>query len=257
MFSNKRLEPGIQLRDRNVVLCLDIGNEPVRIPGVDEAIEAWICLQRCKRKQHAEIEVGVLRRVLQKSGDLEIAKAVGRESFADRVLAAEVLARSAFRQHHGAGLLEGRLGISLDQGKVKQVKESGLGNEMISFIKTVRSMPDRHPPDSRSIPHTNHSGNLRNLGEQCRSNGPHRDGKRPCGPVRCLTRFRYPIDSVRVCMKRVKTYLILHIEENDNAAGEPDREPHNVDRRITLLLEQVAQGNFQIVGEHRTLFEQV
>jgi hypothetical protein len=38
--------------------------------------------------------------------------------------------------------------------------------------------------------------------------------------------------------------------QNQDAAGYPDRQPYDIDKRITLLVNNIAQGNLQVALKH-------
>ena len=61
---------------------------------------------------------------------------------------------------------------------------------------------------------------------------------------------RDAVDAVGLFVKAVVAQFIAHEEGNDQAAGQPHRQPRHIDEGIALVLAQIPQGDFQVVFQH-------
>jgi hypothetical protein len=57
-----------------------------------------------------------------------------------------------------------------------------------------------------------------------------------------------------VYMVGIEAELILHVEHDQDAAGDAHRQADDVDQRIAFVAPQVAASNFQIVLDHSFSF---
>ena len=64
----------------------------------------------------------------------------------------------------------------------------------------------------------------------------------------------YPVDPLRVGMVTIIAQFVLNIKHDKNAAGHPESKSENVDSGVSLVLEEVTEGDFQVVYEHDRTF---
>jgi hypothetical protein len=56
------------------------------------------------------------------------------------------------------------------------------------------------------------------------------------------------METVQVGMKAIKGKLIMNPQQNENAAGDTDTQPENVDERIDLAAKDIPESDFEEVG---------
>jgi hypothetical protein len=59
-----------------------------------------------------------------------------------------------------------------------------------------------------------------------------------------------PVDVIGIRMKPVKRHLIDDPQEDENACGQPDGKPDDVDDRVGPMTGEVAEGDEELVANH-------
>ncbi|GEM_PF-4701293 len=239
------------LRNRGVIFFEQhVGNESLGIPHIHVALPAVDRLQSRKGIQHAEIQMRIARHLAQHAGDFEISELLDDQRFAVGIFLAKKFSCGFDREHDGLGIAQGGLGVALRQRKIEQFKKAGLGEKMIAFVKTRLAILHRAASGAETAHQPHRVGNFRQLLHHRRTyrSGSLRDML--LALIRRLLDLDDAIEAIRLFMKRVEIQLVENVQQNQNAASEPNRQADDVDERIFLVLAQIAQGDFEMVFEH-------
>jgi hypothetical protein len=64
----------------------------------------------------------------------------------------------------------------------------------------------------------------------------------------------HPVDPVGFRIKTIIAQFIHYIHHDEHAGSKSYGQAKNIDGRITLILPQIAESDFQIISEHNQLF---
>ena len=197
--------------------------------------------------QEIEMKVRVPGHVLHDAGHSELVEVVSRNHLSDRVLVPEVLVSHGLGQHHGTWFGQGRLRVSLDERYGKNVKYGRIREHEVPLVESILLVPDEPAGAGWLQP-----GNLLDLGEFLRHHrGPgRRRDRRLDRPSRYGGGFRQAVDPVMLLMISIIAEFVLHVKQDENAAGDADGQPQHVDRRIAFIPEQVSYADGEVVSEH-------
>ena len=61
----------------------------------------------------------------------------------------------------------------------------------------------------------------------------------------------HPVDALGLLVEAVVAQFVAHVEQDQDAAGQTDCQPDDVDEGIPLLAPHIAQGDFQVTAKHK------
>jgi hypothetical protein len=181
-------------------------------------------------------------------GDL-VRRALEDERAPERVDAREVFARGAFGQHECEGLLERRCRVAGTPFEIEELEERTVGvrEALLRVGLVVRA---GHRDAVRDL-ETGRALDLREvlLEERCR--GPGDRGERNGGCDSSAEKVARDAMNA-VCFREVLVVaeLVLDEERDQQKAGEADRKPDDIDRRVELVRDQVLDGNRDVASQH-------
>ena len=193
--------------------------------------------------------MGVQRHILHDAGDLDIGRLVHPEHLPHRVPVAEVFFCHRLGQHEHVRLCERRGGIALEKFPGKDGKDRRIDKEEPRLLEmhipltqeqsAGAEKPDRFEHRLRKIVPDQRPERWRDMAEV------KRDRTVLIGPLAGET-----VNPVRLLMVPVVTQFILDVEHDQDAARHPDRQSEDIDEGIPLVLDQVANRNLQVIGNH-------
>jgi hypothetical protein len=195
--------------------------------------------------------VAVARQVADHAGDLIVVGALRRplrHRPAEHVRRPELLQRLAFRQDERVDVGERGRGRAPDELELEDVEEGGIDVEFVDI--------DRLPVAKRLHPPRQGDGDRLDLREA----GGDRVADRVRAALaagdrlaRLVPRRLHLEDPLAVRQPFVVAGLVAHVEEDEQAGREAEREAEDVDERVGSVLREGAEADRQIIAPHRLL----
>ena len=221
-------------------------------PAPAELVDRYlrIGLLDAERREYVESQVRIRGQIPHDAGDLELKRALGVENLPDGIPVAEVLSRDGFRQHHFFIVPQRRSGIAPYQGHIEYVENRSVGQIEGAFVEPLVAVLD-HPSVSGRH-ETDHVFHFRKVGlDELGRRDQHVGIADDLIPLALLR--DHAVDAVRLVVEPVVAQFVADVDQNEEAARDPERQARYVDERIALLAVQMADGHGEITAEHQDL----
>ena len=172
------------------------------------------------------MEMGIFRHISDHPGHPPVQAPVGVYGLAHGILFTEILERRGLTDHHRLRLVQSRTGVAGQERQLKHFEKIGIRGKPTLFAEHLFPVTDHgiaQPPEPGRRLH------FREIGVEDRGHGgtclhtvhgvPLHDSVVP-----------HPIYPLRVRQMAIKTQLMLHPHEHQDAAGDADTQPEDFDQ---------------------------
>ena len=238
-------QPGFQFSRIAALPEQDVAVRLAPTPSVERQIRKR--LMHAERRENVESEVRIGRQVRHDAGYFEMKGALRVHDLPHGVLVAEVLPGDGLGQHDLVVAAQRGPGIAFQKRDVEDVEDRSVRQVERTFVESPVAVLD-HPGVHGRV-ETHHVFHFGEVFAHLPGRGRHDFGG-PDGRAALPFLGDHAVDAVRLVVKPVIAQLVADIEQNEQAAGDAERQAHGIDEGVALPAAHVAQGHCDVVPEH-------
>ena len=203
-------------------------------------------LQRFEREEGAESQGARPGRILDDSSHPQAPVSTDDERPAQGRFHPEQLPGKAFGQDDFVGRPQGRRRVSLDPGEMENGEKRRIGEGDVVFVEDVVLQLEGH------IVHGEIPGHALDLGDAFGDRGGEGRWRDPPseGLAALTSKDGDEVEVLGVWVELVIAQFVVDPEQDEDGARHPHRQSEDVESRIPLMFDEIAEGDLQIAFEH-------
>jgi len=207
-------------------------------------------LEELEGHHKIELQVGICGDVLHDPGHHQVEHVLQTDDLPDRVFVAEILLCDGLGDHERIELGKYLFRVPDDQAEAEHGEERGISHAQPDLVEALVPVADQ---EARGVREAAGIGDLGDLVLEGRPQGSRRDRHREQLPAPVGLLFHRTEEAVRLDMESIIAHLVPDPHQDQDAAGDPNSQPEDVDEGITPVLSQVAERCFDVAEEHFSL----